>query len=134
MAIIADGTGGNPATVADIEARWRPLSDQETMNAEAFLGDAWSYLLDRRATLESDLAAGTVAQTEAVRVVCAMVLRVLKNPDGWEDESIDDWRGKRAAALASGELYATKGELAALRPSTATASRSSVRLVVYGDA
>lgn len=121
----------NPASIADIEARWRPLSTQETINAAAFLEDAWAYLLGRRTGLEADLSAGTVSTANAVRVVCAMVLRVLKNPDGWEDEAVDDWRGKRAAAIASGELYATSSELADVTPGRAT--RKSIRLVVYGD-
>lgn len=124
----------NPTTVTDLEARWRPLSTQETINAEAFLDDAWALLLSRRPNLEANLTAGTVSAADAVRVVSAMVLRVLKNPNGWEDEAIDDWRGKRAAVIASGELYVSTGELADLTPAATTARRSSVRLVVYGDA
>lgn len=121
----------NPASIADIEARWRPLSAQETTNAEAFLTDAWAYLLARRPDLEATITAGTVSEDNVIRVVSTMVLRVLKNPDGWEDEAVDDWRGKRAAAVASGELYATTAELADITPGRA--SRKSVRLVVYGE-
>lgn len=121
----------NPAAIADIEARWRPLSAQEATNAQAFLTDAWAYLLARRPDLEATITAGTVSTDNAIRVVCAMVLRVLKNPDGWEDEAIDDWRGKRASAIASGELYATPAELADVTPGRAT--RKSVRLVAYGE-
>ena len=121
----------NPVTVADLEARWRPLSAQETINADAFLGDAWALLLGRRPNIEADIAAGTVSTQDVVRVVSAMVLRVLKNPDGWADEAIDDWRGKRAAAVASGELYVSPSELADVTPGRAT--RRSVRLVTHGD-
>lgn len=121
----------NPASIADIEARWRPLSTQEATNAAAFLDDAWAYLTSRRTTLEADLTAGTVATANAIRVVCAMVLRVLKNPDGWAEESVDDWRGKRAEVLANGELFATPSEIADVTPGRAT--RKSVRLVVYGE-
>ncbi len=120
----------NPATVPDLQDRWRPLSPQETVNAEAFLDDAWALLLDKRRTLEADVTAGTVSEANVRRVVCAMVLRVLKNPDGWEDESIDDWRGKRAAAVASGELHVTPSELATITPGR---RRGGVRLVAYGD-
>jgi hypothetical protein len=122
----------NPTTVADLEARWRPLSAQEAINAEAFLGDAWEMLLSRRPNLEATIADGTVSAANAVRVVSAMVLRVLKNPDGWEDEAVDDWRGKRAAVIASGELYVSSTELADVTPGRA--NRKSVRLVAYGDA
>lgn len=121
----------NPTTVADLEARWRPLSTQEAINAQAFLTDAWAHLTGRRPNLEADMTAGTVSNENVVKVVSAMVLRVLKNPDGWEDEAIDDWRGKRHQAISSGELYVTSTELADVTPGRA--SRKSVRLVAYGE-
>lgn len=121
----------NPATTADIAARWRPLTAQETTNTNAFLGDAWALLLTRRPKIEADMTAGTVTTANVVRVVSAMVLRVLKNIDGWAEESVDDWRGKRADILASGELFVTSDELADITPGRRR--RSSVRLVSYGD-
>lgn len=132
MPIIADDAAGNPATVADVEDRWRPLSEQETTNAAAFLVDAWGLLTDRLPTLEANIAAGSVSQQNVIRVVCAMVLRVLKNPDGYDSESVDDWTGRRAALVASGLLQVTPEELADLTPGRT--NRSSLRLVVYGDA
>lgn len=121
----------NPTIIADIEARWRPLSEQEDRNAQAFLEDAWAELLSKRPNLEAELAAGIVSRANAVRVVCAMVLRVLKNPDGYEDESIDDWRGRRSALVASGVLHVTSDELALVTPGRA--HRRSIRLVKDGD-
>ena len=121
----------NPATTADIQARWRPLSDQETINANTFLEDAWSLLLGRRPSIEADIAAGTVATTSVVRVVSAMVLRVLKNPDGYEDEAVDDWRGRRSALVASGVLHVTSDELADITPGRRR--NRSIRLVKDGD-
>lgn len=122
----------NPATIADIEARWRPLVDNEVTNATAFLGDAWAEILSRRPNLEADITAGTVGTENVIRVVSAMVLRVLRNPEGWDQESIDDWSGRRNALVADGILRITDEELAAITPGRAT--RRSVRLVVYGDA
>ncbi len=122
----------NPATISDIEARWRPLVDLEPINATAFLDDAWAELLSRRPTLEADMTATTVTTANVVRVVCAMVLRILKNPDGWDQESIDDWSGRRNALVADGVLRVTAEELASVSPGRST--RRSVRLVVYGDA
>lgn len=121
----------NPATVADVEARWRPLTAQETTNAEALLSDAWELLLGRRPTLEADLTAETISEGNVIRVICAMVLRVLRNPDGLSEEAIDDYRYKRDAILASGVLHVTPDELADVTPGRAR--RSSVRLVIYGD-
>ena len=121
----------NPTTTADIEARWRTLTTQETTNATAFLADAWALLLSRRPTLDADMTAGTVTSANVIRVVSAMVLRLLKNPDGYESESLDDWTGRRAALIASGVLHVTSDELADITPGRRT--RKSVRLVVYGD-
>lgn len=121
----------NPATIGDIEARWRPLTDLETANATAFLGDAWEELLSKRPNLEADITAETIRPGNVVRVVVAMVLRVLKNPDGYIEEAIDDWRGRRDALVASGVLHVTSEELAAVTPGRHT--RRSVRLVAYGD-
>lgn len=121
----------NPTTVADIEARWRPLTAQETTNATAFLGDAWALLLTRRPTLEADMTALTVKTENVRRVVAAMVLRILKNPDGYDSESLDDWTGRRNALMASGVLHVTPDELADMSPGRKR--RSSVRLVAHGD-
>lgn len=122
----------NPATVADIVARWRPLSTQETTNATVFLSDAWEEILGRRPALEADIASGAVRTANVVRVVAAMVLRVLKNPDGWDQETIDDWSGRRNKLVADGILRITDDELAAITPRRG--KRHSVRLVNYGDA
>lgn len=122
----------NPATVEDIEARWRPLSAQETTNAEALLDDAWALLLGRRPTLEADITAATVSEENAIRVVVAMVLRVLRNPDGKLEESIDDYSYRRDSATSTGGLYVTSDELADLTPGRRR--QRSVRLVAYGDA
>jgi hypothetical protein len=121
----------NPASIADIEARWRPLTAQEIVNANAFLGDAWALLTNRRPTLEVDMSAEAVSPENVVRVVCAMVLRVLKNPDGYESESLDDWNGRRSELIASGLLHVTPDELADVAPGRRR--RRSVRLVKDGD-
>lgn len=120
-----------PATVEDIEARWRPLSDQEALNAQAFLGDAWWLLLSRRPLLSTWLASGEVNEGNVARVIVAMVLRILKNPDGWDEEAVDDWRGRRNSLTASGVLTVTPDELADITPGRKR--RSSVRLVIYGE-
>jgi hypothetical protein len=123
----------NPASTNDIAERWRPLTSQEEMVALRLLDDAWDLLLGRRKTLEADVLAGTVTHPTIIRVLCAMVMRVMRNPEGWSEEAIDDWRGKRAEVLASGELNVTPTELADLTP-VGVARRHSVRLVVNGDA
>lgn len=122
----------NPATVADIEARWRPLTPAEEINAGAFLEDAWWMLLGRRPTLEADMLAVTVATGNVVRVLASMVLRVLRNPEGKLEESIDDYRYRRDSLVSSGLLHVTADELGDITPNGGRQTRS-VRLVAYGD-
>lgn len=122
----------NPAAIADLEARWRPLVALEITNANAFLDDAWAELLSRRPNLEADITAETVSEANVVRVISAMVLRVLRNPEGWDQESIDDWSGRRSSLVADGLLRVTPDELASVTPGRAV--RRSVRLVRDGDA
>jgi len=97
--------------VSDLEARWRPLSASESVVAESFIADALSILTVRRPNLATDVTAGIVTQQSLSWVVASMVLRVLKNPDGKGEESIDDYRYKRDVAIASGALYVSDDEL-----------------------
>ena len=108
----------NPAVVADITARWRTLTDQETTNATAFLGDAWVKLKRTLTTLEDDIAADESGDLEAatVAVLVTAVLRVLKNPDGFKQESLDDWSGTRDGSASAGALFFTDEELSSLIP------------------
>lgn len=106
----------NPATTADLEARWRPLSTQETTNGTTFLEDAWRMLRKRIPTLEADIAADETGDlaAEVVRVEATAVLRVMKNPEGKRQESIDDYAWTRDQAVSAGLLYFTDDELADL--------------------
>lgn len=121
----------NPATIVDLENRWRPLADQEITNALAYLDDAWWLLTTRRPTLEADITAGTVLEGNVVRVVSAMVLRVLRNPEGKVDESIDDYRYRRHELVASGVLHVTDDELASVTP--ASAAGSAFTITPFGE-
>ena len=105
----------NPAIPGDVASRWRPLSDQETQNAQTFLNDAWVLLARRMKRLGVDLdaqdAADPMFADDVVRVLCAAVLRVMKNPDGKRQESIDDYSWSMGEAAASGLLGFTDEEL-----------------------
>lgn len=122
----------NPAAISDVEARFRSLTPAELVNAEAYLDDAWWLLLGRLPNLEANMVAGLVSAGNVVRVVANMVVRILRNPDGKSEESIDDYRYRRDALLASGSLHVTPDELADLTP-VAARRANSVRLVAYGD-
>ena len=104
----------NPAQVTDIEARWRALSPDESSVATALLADAWAIALVRVPTLQSRLTAGTLSSELVVAVICAMVLRVMRNPDGKVQEAIDDYSYTRSTSVASGGLYLGTDELGLL--------------------
>lgn len=110
----------NPATVADLAARWRPLSAQETTNGNTFLEDAWRMLRRRFATIEADVATDPDLSAEVVRVMATAVLRVMKNPDGKRQESIDDYSWTKDQSVSAGLLYFTDAELDALSDDPAT--------------
>ena len=116
----------NPATVSDIEARWRPLSAAEQAVASTLLGDAWQILLSRVSLLSQRLDDTEVSEDLVVAVLSAMVIRVLRNPDGKFQESIDDYSWTRDSAVSSGLLYVTDEELAMLAPAGATSSAFSI--------
>ncbi len=124
-----------PVSIEDIEARWRPLSSEERTLASALMSDAWEVILLRRdPTIETRLEAGTLSPGVVRYVVSAMVLRVLKNPEGKRQESLDDYSYTRDASLSSGSLHVSPDELALLAPESTTGrSRRSVRLVAYGE-
>ena len=108
----------NPVAVSDLEDRWRPFSSDEHRVGATLLDDAWGLLTGPtgRMSLPADLDAGTVTTRDVVAVVCAMVLRVMRNPDGKISESVDDYSYRRADAVADGSLYVSEGELARLTP------------------
>jgi hypothetical protein len=107
----------NPATTADLAARWRPLTAAETTVGTTLLADAYGMLvrrvpnLDARVTANADGFAAVV-----VRVLATAVLRVMKNPDGKRSESIDDYTWQRDQAISAGVLYFTDDEMADLMP------------------
>ncbi len=116
----------NPTRLADIEARWRRLTQAEEITAAARVDDVWSELTARLPTLESRLAAGLVPAGLVVRVVSDAVLRVLKNPDGFRTETVGGWSGTRDGVVAG--IYIDPADLALLAASRPRGG--SIRLVL----
>ena len=118
----------NPATTADVVSRWRTLSAQETTNAQTFLDDAWVMLRRHFTALGVDIEALITAdadlEEDVVRVIVTAVLRVMKNPDGLAQESIDDYTYRRDEASAAGLLYFTDPELDGLVPGSGVTGRA----------
>lgn len=70
------------ATVSDLEARWRTLSDPEKATAETLLDDASNLILSECAVANvvDDEAEKTVREGTLKRIVCAMVKRAMLAP------------------------------------------------------
>lgn len=123
----------NPVLVAHVEARFRPLSELEAINAEAWIEDVWSILLEHRPDLETDLDDETITENAVIRVVSEAVIRKLQNPDGKIEERGDDYGFKRHESTADGRLYVPQVDLTAVTPDASRRTTNSVRLVAYGD-
>lgn len=98
------------ADVEDFAKRDIPASDQTWVErkideAEAILE---TYIGDLADWIDVDPAKRT---PKVVLVVCRMVDRVIKNPDGYNTETDGDYSYGRSGALASGEVYASRADL-----------------------
>ncbi len=119
----------NPATTADLVARWRPLSTLETTVGATLLDDAYIELkrlfVKRNADLDTLLTANADDFVAAVvKVLATAVLRVMKNPDGKRSEKIDDYEWLRDNAVSAGLLYFTDDELDGLLPGAGVKGRA----------
>ncbi|MFB7739574.1 Gp19/Gp15/Gp42 family protein [Streptomyces sp. NPDC056112] len=100
------------ATLEDLADRLgRDLTAVETRQATSLLEDASALIVERFPRY-----ATTPTQTSK-KVCCAMVLRVLRNPEGKRQESIDDYSYTIDSSRSAGELYLTDNEAAELQPS-----------------
>lgn len=99
------------ATLTDLSDRLgRDLTAVETRQATALLEDASGIILGRFPQY------ATTPTANATAVCAAMVLRVLRNPDGHRQEAIDDYSYTVDSSRSAGELYLTDHEAATLRP------------------
>jgi hypothetical protein len=108
----------NPATITDLTARaLRPLTDVEKTWGEQRLADAFDQIVTRVPAVATRLDA-TPADERFTRLVvqveCAMVLRVLNNPDGKLEEQGDDYSYRLDQAVSTGALYLSDAEAALL--------------------
>lgn len=108
----------NPVQVSDLVARFRPLTPQETTNAEAWLVDAWEEVLGKVPNLQARVASGQLRDGQIVRVVAAMVVRVLRNPEALKAWQVDGDSFTRDNLVASGLLFISDEEISLLAGTT----------------
>lgn len=109
----------SPATSTDLQNRsLRTLTAQELAVGAVLLEDAWTVLCSQVPSLEARLdavPADVKLKALVVQIQCAMVMRVLNNPDGKFKEQIDDYSYQLDSAVSTGALYASDAELALLK-------------------
>lgn len=102
----------SPATIGDLVARsLRPLSDQEQAVGAVMLEDAWALMVAQRPHVAARVATDPAFEAVVKQILCAMVLRVLRNPDGKLSERIDDYEYRRDSVTSTGVLSLTDAEL-----------------------
>jgi hypothetical protein len=112
----------NPAQPKDLQDRGYPVADEPTVETTR-LGEAWRALVAEIPSLPARLDAATVDRDTVVDVIAAAAMRVLRNPEGHEEQSgaIDDWREGWKLADSTQDVYFTSAELRRLTPPAVTA-------------
>lgn len=105
------------ASNTDVEGMFRTLTPEE-----AAVVPSWLTYLSAQVRLQvpnvDDRMGTDTDYADLVKLtVAAAVVRVLRNPDGWRQWSIDDASFTRDSVASAGVLYLTDGELAVLRGS-----------------
>lgn len=107
--------GDSPVLVSDVQARFpRDLTADEVRVAEALLDDGWEQILARVPGVQSRLDSGALRLGVVVGVLRQAVIPALLNPEGYLEESLDDWSGRRDSATSSGRLLLSDEDLASL--------------------
>lgn len=81
-------------------------------------GDAVAWINDVVPAAALRLRTGALSERTWIKTVCDVVFRVLRNPSGKQNESDGVYSYGINAAVASGNMWLTKDDLAALEGST----------------
>ncbi|AFF28315.1 head-tail adaptor Ad1 [Mycobacterium phage Twister] len=103
------------ATATDVENRWvRELSEEETRLVNTRLDDAERMLKRRVGDIQAKITAGTLDAEDVKQVEADMVLRLLRNPEGYTQETDGNYTYMLHQQLASGKLEVLPEEWEAL--------------------
>lgn len=93
-------------TIDDIEARWRPLTDEEKIPAVTLIGDviAWAHTIapGLQGRLDADLSGNFTRNV--TRILASAVIRVMKNPHAYRTEQDGSYSYTLDRAISAGEL------------------------------
>lgn len=101
----------SPVVLQDLEARFRPLLGDERTVAQSLIDDAWAIAQAQLPMLATRVDSGQFPLEVVRAVLSAMVIRVLRNPEGVRTWAVDDYSQTRDASVAAGALYLSTDEL-----------------------
>lgn len=106
------------ATVSDVQVRLgRPITASgEVGQVTAWLTDVEALIRVRIPDLDQRVLLGQIAQSIVSMVEAQAVVRKVKNPDGKQNERIDDYSYGLTTDSARGDLFLTDDEWALLLP------------------
>jgi hypothetical protein len=103
------------ATAEDVQNRLpRILDTDEQRVVNTRLDDAERLIKRRITDLDAQIVAGTIDQDDVIMVESDMVLRLIRNPDGYQSETDGSYSYTISQQVASGVLEVLASEWAAL--------------------
>lgn len=95
----------------------RPITDpNEVTQVNAWINDVKAIIRARFPHIDTHLIDGTVSTDAYEFVVCSVVERKVRNPDGKQNERIDDYSYGLTEDAARGGLFLTEEEQQLLTP------------------
>lgn len=93
------------ATPDDVEIRLgRDFSEPETQVVQTRLGDAELILRSRIPDLDQKVLDGSIPEQAVIMVECEMVLRLVRNPEGYTSETDGNYSYQISSDVSSGKL------------------------------
>lgn len=120
-------------STAQVEALWQPVPTAQAPRVTALIGMASRRIRAAFPDIDARIASGGIDVDLVSDVATAMVVRVLRNPEGLREVSVDDYRAVRDSTLSSGELGLTDAELELLAPTAAAAGGLGTIVPSWGD-
>ena len=104
------------ATVAQLAAKFRPLSASEEATAEMHLEEGSALLRGLVSGLDDAIADATVDAILVRKVLTDAVLRVMRNPSGATSQTVGPEQATFSGLNAKAEVTFTESELALVTP------------------
>lgn len=118
------------ATVQDVSDRMmRPLTAPEEQAANAYIAELSAAVQERYAGVDAAVAERPSYRDVVAGRIANAVARVLRNPEGYVSEAIDDWSGRRSDASG---LYLSADDWDAILPPAAAGLSSAYVVSLWG--